>query len=154
MRIARLAVFLLLILVPTAPGAVVQPCAPTVERGVLPVWARTGFSDARPRIAHTLGRAGRIVAILFGDPLAAPPLERRANKILWVPRTPLTTPADLRISAQRMSGTKALGKPVSRRVEGGPGPSIIDLPRAGCWRLTLRWGSRHDQLDLAYARRS
>jgi hypothetical protein len=116
------------------------------------VWARAGFSDSRPRIAHTLGRSRRIVAILFGDPLSAPPIKERNNKILWVARTPLTTPADLHISAQQMSSSRPLGKPVSRRVEGGPGPSIIDLPRAGCWRLTLRWGSRHDELDLAYAR--
>jgi hypothetical protein len=151
MRIVWLAaVVLLLVAVPSGPSAVARPCAPVVERGVLPVWARTGFSDARPRIAHAVGRAGRIAAILFADPLHAPPLEGRNNKILWVARTPLTSPGDLRISAQRMAGARRIGEPVARRVEGGPGPSIVDLPAAGCWRLTVRWGSRRDELDLRY----
>jgi hypothetical protein len=43
---------------------------------------------------------------------------------------------------------------VQRTVAGGPGPSIVDLPAPGCWRLTLRWAGRADQVDLAYARRS
>ena len=153
MRIASLAVLVLVVPVPSAPAAAPRPCTPIVERGVLPVWARAGFSEARPRIAHTLGRSGRIVAIFFADPLYAPPLARRNNKILWVGRGPVTTPADLRISAQRMSGALRLGRPVSRTVEGGPGPSLVDLPRAGCWRLTLRWGAKRDELDLRYVRR-
>jgi hypothetical protein len=32
----------------------------------------------------------------------------------------------------------------------GPGPSTIDLPEAGCWRLTLSWSGRKDSVDLAY----
>jgi hypothetical protein len=40
---------------------------------------------------------------------------------------------------------------VSRTVLGGPGPSIINLPASGCWRLTLRWSGRVDSLDLDYA---
>jgi hypothetical protein len=49
-----------------------------------------------------------------------------------------------------MTGSKRLGAPVVRRVTGSPGPSIIDLPAAGCWRLTLRWSGRVDTLDLRY----
>jgi hypothetical protein len=55
-----------------------------------------------------------------------------------------------------MQGSELLGKPVMRQVTGGPGPSIVDLPAAGCWRLTLTWrqdpGRRQvrDTLDLAY----
>ena len=30
-----------------------------------------------------------------------------------------------------------VGKPVQRSVSGGPGPSIINLPTAGCWRLEV-----------------
>jgi hypothetical protein len=56
------------------------------------------------------------------------------------------------ISAQRMRGTLFLGRPVSRVVPGGPGPSTINLPAAGCWRFTLTWRTGHDTLDLAYAR--
>jgi len=33
---------------------------------------------------------------------------------------------------------------------GGPGPSIVDVPAPGCWRLTLSWSARRDSLDLQY----
>jgi hypothetical protein len=133
-----------------ARSAVARPCEARVDRGVIPVWARSGFSDPKPRMAHVLGRSGRIVALVFGDPLHAPGKTNRNNKILWVPRIPLSVPSDLRISAQRMAGAGTLGKPVVRIIQGGPGPSIVDLPRAGCWRLSLRWAGRSDELDLQY----
>ena len=56
-----------------------------------------------------------------------------------------------RISAQLMSGATPIGAPVTRRLTGGPGPSIVDLPAPGCWRLTLRWSRSVDSLDLRYA---
>jgi hypothetical protein len=154
MRLLIASVLALIAGAPTAPASRVRPCAPAVSRGVLPVWARGGFSDARPRPPHVLGRSGGIAAILFVDPLHAPPLARRNTKILWVARRPLPRPADLRISAQRIAGTSRVGEPVSRRVEGGPGPSIVDLPAPGCWRLTLHWGAHADELDLRYAPRA
>jgi hypothetical protein len=30
------------------------------------------------------------------------------------------------------------------------GPSIIDLPKPGCWHLTLQWGENSDTLNLVY----
>jgi hypothetical protein len=130
-------------------GAAPAPCSPQVRMGVLPAWARAGFSDPRPRMPHALGRSREIVAIVFGYPLLAPPAQNRSNKILWVSRRPVRGLSDLRISAQRMIGRRAVGPPLSRRVIGGPNPSIIDLP-AGCWRMTLRWSGRSDHLDLRY----
>ena len=125
-------------------------CHMALDRGVLPVWARDGFSSPRPRMPHVLGRSGRIVAILFGYPLRSPPAKGRTNKILWAPHTWGSGPAALWIRAQRMDGVTPVGAPVRRIVPGGPGPSIIDLPDAGCWRLTLAWSARRDTLDLAY----
>jgi hypothetical protein len=116
-----------------------------VDRGELPAWATTGFSDPHPSMPHVLGREGRITAILFGDPLSAPPDQERANKILWVTREPVSAPAPLTIHAT--DGDRA----VERVVESGPGPSIVDLP-AGCWTVSLSWGAgAHDTLDLRYA---
>jgi len=90
-----------------------------------------------------------IVAILFGYPLSSPPRADVNNKILWVQRTGPTTPVD--ISAQRMAGVTPVGSPVERRLDGGFGPSIVDVPNAGCWRLTLAFGDRTDSIDLDYA---
>jgi hypothetical protein len=129
------------------------PCAQTISNGVLPDWARDGFSDNAPSMPHTVGRMGWIAALLFAQPLLAPPGRTYNNKILWVARKPLTKPSDLRITAQRMVGARPVGAPVLRRVQGGPGPSIVDLPRPGCWRFTLRWARSVDELDLVYVPR-
>jgi hypothetical protein len=130
-------------------------CTSAVQNSVLPTWARAGFSDPKPRMPHAVGQSGNIVAILWAkhDPLVSPPLAERNNKILWVARAPLPVfkVTTLYIAAQRMAGTHKLGSPVSRRVQGGPGPSIINLPAAGCWRLALHWAGKSDSLDLRYA---
>jgi hypothetical protein len=128
----------------------VSACAAQVKSGVLPQWARTGFSDPKPRMPYELGRSGDIAALVFGFPLLSPPPRTDNNKILWVSRVTPQAGSDLRIAAQRMQGTHPLGAPVSRTVMGGPGPSIINLPSSGCWRLTLRWSGRVDSLDLNY----
>lgn len=127
----------------------VKPCAAIVANGVLPEWARAGFSDSEPTALHAMGASGEIVGILFGGTLFSPPSPELSNKILWVSREPAgETP--LAISAQRMDGAMAVGDPVERQVDGGPGPSTIDLPEPGCWRLTLTWSERTDWLDLEY----
>jgi hypothetical protein len=119
-----------------------QAQACKVDRGVLPEWARTGFSESDPKMPHVLGRAGEITAILFGDPLASPPRPDRANKVLWVAReTPLTY-TRLAITARQGDRT------VTRNVD--LGPSYVDLPAPGCWQLTLTWAGHEDTLDLAY----
>ena len=113
-----------------------------MDRGVLPEWARTGFSERKPKIAHVVGAHGELAAILFGDPLTAPPSRDRSNKILWVARrTP--EPGPLRLTA--VQG----GRRVTRVVESGPGPSIVDLPE-GCWRVSASWPGGEDELELRY----
>lgn len=121
-----------------------QAQACKVDRGVLPGWARTGFSDPKPKMPHVVGDAGTIAAVLFGDPLMSPPGPDRANKVLWVARTTPEPPAQLTIHASQGDRT------VTRKVD--VGPSYVDLP-AGCWHLDLSWtGGGHDTLDLAYTK--
>jgi hypothetical protein len=102
---------------------------------------------------YEVGRSGEIAAIVFGFPLLAPPSTVRSNKILWVSRQ-VTTADRLDISAQQMDGVTPVGDPLKQSVAGGPGPSIVDQPAAGCWRFTLSWADRTDSLDLAYVTRS
>ncbi len=125
-------------------------CRAATAFGVLPTWARTGFSSPEPRLPHVVGRRNEIAALLFGYPLASPPAADRNNKILWVSRRLPAHPTALWIRAQRMTGARAVGRPVTRVVRGGPGPSIVNLPAAGCWRLRLAWAGRTDTLDLRY----
>jgi hypothetical protein len=96
-----------------------------------------------------IGRHGEVVALLWAYPLLSPPPTTHNNKILWVSRL-TTNGSTLLISAQRMTGSKPVGQAVHRQVAGGPGPSIIDLPMAGCWRLDLQWSGQRDSLDLDY----
>ena len=126
-------------------------CKPRVVTGVLPVWARGGFSDPKPRMPHALSAGGKLAAILWVDPLLSPRAKNHSNKILWVARGATDPGSDLRIRAQRMNGATLVGSPVARKVMGGPGPSIINLPAPGCWRFTLRWSGQIDTLDFAYA---
>ncbi len=133
----------------TEPGP--TACQARVPLRVLPIWARLGFSGSKPRMPYVLGQDGKIAAIQFADPLFSPPSMRYSNKILWVSRRPYPPGSDLQISAQELVGNTPVGPLVHRTVPGGPGPSIIDLPSAGCWQLELRWSGRSDRLDLRYA---
>jgi hypothetical protein len=154
-RIARSALVVVLVLALAPSGAAASPraCHSAVRHGVLPSWARTGFSDPRPRMPHIIGRSGEIAAIVFGYPLLSPPAKTRANKILWVSRRALRpSGGDLRIRAQRMRGDGRVGRHVVRVIRGGPGPSHLNLPAPGCWRLSLRWSGRSDELDLDFRR--
>ncbi|MEU8076096.1 hypothetical protein AB0B31_11660 [Catellatospora citrea] len=129
------------------PAASLPPgCSATkIENGRLPDWADAGFSGDAVA-THVIGVRGEIAAVLFGHPLTYDRKDGVSNKILWVSREP-TEPGTLTITARR-DGT---GEPVLREVKGGPGPSIIDLPGAGCWRLELSWPGHTDTMDLVYA---
>lgn len=120
-------------------------CHSVIRTGVLPTWARDGFSDAAPAMPHVLSTRGNVTAILFGT-LTSPPAADHNNKILWVSQVAPEDAGPLLIDAVRAGTTRK----VRREVPGGPGPSIIDLPQPGCWHITLRWGDYHDTIDLAY----
>jgi hypothetical protein len=97
---------------------------------------------------YVMGARGDIVAVLWADrdALHAPSLANRGNKILWVSRLGQQPAEPLRILAT-LNGT---GRTVAREVIGGPGPSTIDLPAAGCWSFDLSWSGHHDHLELRY----
>jgi hypothetical protein len=129
-----------------------SPCASSVVYGPLPVWARSGFTPPNVAMPHVLGAGGSIVAVLWvrHNALAAPALPNRNNKILWVSKLSAWD-GPLQITARLLAGGTG-AEPLQRRtVAGGPGPSIIDMPTAGCWQFTLRWSGHADTIDLPYA---
>lgn len=133
-----------------APSRVaVAPCSSHVQGGVLPKWMSSGFGP-NARVTHVNGNRGAIGAVLWNKPLYSPPAKTVNNKILWVPRHYPKTVAALWIKMQKMEGTQTVGAPVRRIVKTGPGPSYVDAPSAGCWRVTLTWSGRQDTLDLQY----
>lgn len=133
--------------------AAASSCASAVVYGSLPTWARAGFSPPSMAMPHVLGSRGDIVAVLWAQhhPLVTPTPPNRANKILWVSKLPLAVGSSLEITARQLSGGTAVGAVQRRTVLGGPGPSEIDMPAAGCWQFTLRWSGHVDTVNLPYA---
>jgi hypothetical protein len=133
---------------PAASSAVssAAKCGSPVLTDALPKWALGGFNYDGSGTPHVLSKAGNLVAVLFGSPLNAPPSDDHSNKILWVSKLPAIMGDTLRITAN-LAGTTSVAE---REVTGGPGPSIVDLPQAGCWHLTLTWAGQTDSLDLTY----
>ena len=138
---------------PTAPSRTATPtssaagCASSVKTGVLPTWAQGGFTPRTQAMPYVLGASGNIVGILFGEPLRSPPRPAPgpSNKILWVSRVGTDGDA-LKIEA-RLGGSNVIA---TRTVAGGPGPSIIDLPGAGCWSFSLSWSGHLDRMSIPY----
>ena len=122
-------------------------CAHEPAPAELPTWARAGFTDG-VRMRYVIGDGGQIAAVLFGHPLSAPPSDDHNNKILWVPRQ-IDGPSGPLTIEGRLDGTDTT---VTRTLRDGPGPSIVDLPRPGCWRLTLSWDGHVDTLAVHYHR--
>ncbi|MFI6855105.1 hypothetical protein [Streptomyces sp. NPDC050416] len=125
-------------------------CRPAVKQGSLPSWARKGFPrDVAQR--HIIGDKGEIAAVLFGYPYHAPAAKGRDNKILWVAKDAEGAadmgPDDRLTIKASLAGTNEV---VTRSVTGGPGPSLIDMPKPGCWKFSLSWAGHSDNLDVEY----
>jgi hypothetical protein len=130
-----------------SPTSSAADCATSVRTGVLPTWAQGGFTPRTQSMPYVLGTNGDIVGILFGEPLRSPPRPAPGpfNKILWVSRVATNGDA-LKIEA-RLGGSHVIA---TRTVAGGPGPSIIDLPGAGCWNFSLSWSGHLDRMSIPY----
>jgi hypothetical protein len=131
----------------TAPGpaASLAACRSNVVTGVLPVWARGGFSDPQPVMPHVTSASGRIVGILF-EPLTGPPRDDSGDKVLWVWQDPVIQGVH---AVARLDGT---GPAISFVDPGVTGPSSVSLPSPGCWRVTITWKGGSDTIDLGAAR--
>jgi hypothetical protein len=83
---------------------------------------------------YVMGAQENIVAILWAehDPLRAPPLADRSNKILWVSRLGLQPTDPLQIRAT-LSGT---GRTVTREVTGARARRSSISPRRGAGLCT------------------
>jgi len=118
-------------------------CTP-LHTGAPPVWARGGFTgNSYPPFATSA--SGNVVAHVFGDALTAPPAADHSNKILWVERRDAPT-GNIDITA-RLAGSDRV---TTLLVPAGP--SIVNMPTAGCWHLDLRIGTRHDTIQLRRTR--
>ena len=123
---------------PSAPVSV--PTADAAPTRAEPVSLPCGKGAA----SIVVGARKKIEGLVAGRPLTSPRSRVRNNKILWVARP--AGRGDLQISAS-LNGTDLQ---VLRHVEGGPGPSIINVPRAGCWTFAMTWADQHDLVAVRY----
>jgi hypothetical protein len=130
----------------TAPGSN-NGCGSTVVAAgeQIPPWAEVGASFLR----FVTSDEGNAVGFLFADPLrAAPRDDGKNNKVLWVVREPRNG-SDLTIAGTLNGEVVTSSEPANS----GPGeiyPSIVDVPKPGCWHFTLRWGDNVANLDLLF----
>lgn len=132
--------------VPAAGGSAAA-CASNVTREALPAWGRVGFTGDGSGVPHVLGDHGDIIAVLFQDPPVAYRDPGKADKILWVSRLPQQPGRPLTIKAT-LAGSNTS---VIRELPGGAGPSGVNVPKPGCWRLSLSWSGHTDTMALRFA---
>jgi len=140
---------------PTGPSsgstAAALTCTGAITTAPLPTWARAGFSPPDQPAPQVHGIDGSILGVVFGAPLRAPNVPGHGNKILWVASplqgsAPSPSAPNLRIHAT-LNGSDVA---VDHMISGGPGPSLVDMPRPGCWTFTLSWSGRTDRLAVPY----
>jgi len=140
-----------------APGstAVAGGCGATpLHRGTLPGWAESAFAAGGSRSTpwpYGVADNGTAVAVVFGYPLRAGRPTDPVNKVLWIMRLPRHG-SPLTVTARPLRGD---GPAVhaSWPADSGPGeiyPSYVNVPHAGCWRMTVRWAHHTDSIDLGY----
>jgi hypothetical protein len=111
-------------------------CAGTVLTDALPpTWAQGGWSDPHAPwgVPWALGTGGEAVAYLFATQLVAgssPRVDGTNNKVLWVAKG---GPPNFVVAAHPLGAAQPV-------VTITGGPSIVDLPTAGCWTFHLTWG--------------
>lgn len=108
-------------------------CSNTVVTDAYPpAWAQSGWippSGPSWPVRWALGTPGEAVAYMFAVELVAgssPRSDGSSNKVLWIVRSPKTFVVE--------------GHPLGRSqptVSAEGGPSIIDVPSAGCWSFQL-----------------
>jgi hypothetical protein len=140
--------------VPTA-AATAAGCGSTrLHRGHTPGWTAPAWaasSGAPTGLPYAVGVHDRAAAFVFGYPLRAGHPSDPSNKILWIVRIPRDG-SYLVIHARPLHAAGPVVT-VRRPPDSGPGeiyPSTVDVPTAGCWRMTLRWNGHTDSVDLPY----
>ena len=133
-------------------------CRPaSLHHGRPPGWTAAAWSDSSPgfTIPYALSAGDAAGAFFFANPVRAGHPTNPANKILWIVRFPRNG-NPLRITAH-FGADPSLIVRASWPADSEPGeiyPSYLDLPRPGCWSLTLAWGKHRTSIDVRVSARA
>ena len=119
-------------------------CAGTVLTDAEPpVWAQGGWSVTKGRpwpVPWAFGTQGDTVAYLFATQLVAggsPRVDGSQNKVLWEAKDS-PSGANVLVEGHPLGNSQPV-------VTIAGGPSITDVPTAGCWTFRLSWGSNGER---------
>lgn len=112
----------------------------TVDTGPgQPSWADIGGGS----VPWAVGQPPEVVGVMFATELVAKG-ERpdgSANKVLWLTQAPISS-TQLTLRARPADAAAPVVNLTVPVAEGHQQfPSIVDLPTAGCWRITISWGA-------------
>jgi hypothetical protein len=136
----------------TPVTSAVAACLPAVIHvGAPPRWTAPAWADSSPgfRMPYSLASGDAAAAFFFAPRLRAGHPQNPSNKVLWVVRA-RRAGHPLKIIARLGSDPTQVVR-VSWPADSSPGeiyPSAVDLPRPGCWRLQLAWGSHRASIDV------
>lgn len=135
-----------------AVGSVIGCGATRLHRGTVPSWTAAAWSSGSPAARpFAITRHGTAAAFLFGYPLRAGAPSSPSNKILWVMRLPRNGSQLVIRATPEHSLSPTIT--VTESADSGPGeiyPSIVNVPRSGCWHLQVRWAGHSDSVNLRY----
>ena len=124
--------------------AIVGGCAGTVLTAAEPpAWAQGGWSHVKGTpwpVPWAIATTGDAIAFVFAGELVAgssPRSDGTQNKVLWVEKTPTAFTVEGRPLGQAAPVVTVPG-----------GPSIVDVPSAGCWTFQLLQGKHTSVINL------
>lgn len=137
---------------PARAASAAAPCVPAaIHHSAPPNWTASAWSASSPGFAvpYALATGNAAAAFFFAPTLRAGHPSNPSNKVLWVVRFPRDG-HPLTITA-RPSTDRAHFVRTQWPADSSPGeiyPSDVDLPKPGCWRLGLAWGTHRASVDV------
>ncbi len=121
--------------------------------GGIPAWLDEAGAHNNPTVVpYVLASPTRAAGFIFGNPLSASPRQDPSNKILWVVGLPRNG-SSLEITGHPLNALAPLVH-VTQAANSSPGeiyPTIVDVPKPGCWHFDLAWAGNKTSVDLMYS---
>ena len=123
-----------------------------LHKGGVPSWLDDAGGHNNPvGVPYVLAMPAHAGGFVVGYPLRAGHPQNPNNKILWVVGAPRNG-SSLEISGHPLNAATPTVH-VTQPANSSPGeiyPSIVDVPKSGCWHFDLAWSGNKTSVDLMY----